>query len=201
MSRPRRIFLATALTVVIAGCLAFASRNIWLKTIGEVLVRDQAPVRADAVIVLAGDFRGDRVLKACELARQGYAPVIIVSGPTSFYGVNEADLAIPFATEHGCPAEVLKAFRFMAYSTSEEARKFQYELERRGIHSVLIVTSNYHTARAGRTFERQFGNRIGVRTIAAPDKFFSADNWWRSREGQKTAFFEYSKTIASMIGL
>jgi uncharacterized SAM-binding protein YcdF (DUF218 family) len=199
--RPRRIFLTTALTVVVVASVAFMSRSIWLKAIGEVLVRDEAPVRADAMIVLAGDFRGDRVLKACELARQGYAPVIIVSGPTSFYGVNEADLAIRFATEHGCPAEVLKAFRFVAYSTSEEARKFQPELERREIHSVLVVTSNYHSARAGRTLERQFGNRIGVRMIAAPDKFFAADNWWKTREGQKTVFFEYSKTIASIVGL
>ena len=127
MSSSRRIFLTTALAAAIAGGVAFISRNIWLQAIGEVLVRDQAPVQADAVIVLAGDFRGDRVLKACELARHRYAPVIIVSGPTSFYGINEADLAISFATGHGCPPEVLKAHRFVAYSTSEEARRLQPE--------------------------------------------------------------------------
>jgi hypothetical protein len=32
--------------------------------------------------------------------------------------------------------------------------------------------------------------------VAAPDKYFTRDGWWRDREGQKTFVYEWMKTIA-----
>jgi hypothetical protein len=37
--------------------------------------------------------------------------------------------------------------------------------------------------------------------VAVPGEFFRPDSWWRNREGQKTAFFEWSKTFASALGI
>ena len=78
------------------------------------------------------------------------------------------------------------------------------ELRRRHVRSFLLVTSDYHTARARRIFlaaERAMGGGPAMRTVAAPDQFFRPDSWWRNREAQKTAFFEWSKTVATALGL
>jgi hypothetical protein len=40
-----------------------------------------------------------------------------------------------------------------------------------------------------------------MRTVAAPDQFFRPDSWWRNREAQKTVFFEWSKTVATALGI
>jgi hypothetical protein len=37
--------------------------------------------------------------------------------------------------------------------------------------------------------------------IASPDRHFTPRGWWKDREGQKVLFFEWSKTIATFIGL
>lgn len=165
------------------------------------LVSDFEPRRADAALVLAGDHRGNRILKACELLRAGHVPVVLVSGPMGWYGTNEADLATRFATGHGCPADSIQPVYITAHSTVEEAREVRPELERRRIGSVLLVTSNYHTARALRTFRRTLPERMEIAPVAAPDPYFTPDAWWHSREGQKTMFFEFSKTVADWIGL
>ena len=58
------------------------------------------------------------------------------------------------------------------------------------MRNFLLVTSNYHTGCARRIFlavEKQMGYAPAFRTIATADKYFSADAWWRNREGQKTS--------------
>jgi hypothetical protein len=39
-----------------------------------------------------------------------------------------------------------------------------------------------------------------MHVVAADDKYFSAHNWWKSREGQKAVFFEWTKTLATAMG-
>jgi uncharacterized SAM-binding protein YcdF (DUF218 family) len=73
-----------------------------------------------------------------------------------------------------------------------------------GIHSFLLVTSNYHTARARRIFlkaENETGGGLDMRVVAAPDKYFTPDGWWQSREGRKTAFMEWTKTVTRVFGI
>jgi uncharacterized SAM-binding protein YcdF (DUF218 family) len=167
------------------------------------LVRAEEPVPSDAILVLAGDAQGNRILEACKLLKQGFAPFALVSGPVELpvYGFNEADLAIRFAAERNCPAERLVPIEIKAFSTAEEARQVGEVLREKGVRSLLLVTSNFHTARAWREFHDVLGAEVRLRTVAAPDRFFRPENWWQSRQGQKTWFFEIAKTAADAIGL
>jgi uncharacterized SAM-binding protein YcdF (DUF218 family) len=88
-----------------------------------------------------------------------------------------------------------------ALSTDEEARAFVPELEKRGIRRLLIVTSDFHTARAHRVFRRNIPSSIELRMVGAPDKYFRAHGWWHTREGRKTWFFETTKTLTEMAGM
>jgi hypothetical protein len=155
-------------------------------------------------VVLAGDYWGNRIVKGGELVREGYVPAALISGPIGAYGHHECDLAIDFAVHHGYPGSYFVPFPDDARSTQEEARDILPELRRRHVHRMLLVTSDYHTARAYRTFAkvaRQMGFPLDIRAIATPDVEFHPDSWWKSRQGQKITFMEWSKTVAAALGL
>ncbi len=69
------------------------------------------------------------------------------------------------------------------------------ELRRRNVKQFLIVTSNYHTRRAGNEY-RKLSTGMEFRVVAASDDYFTADGWWRNREGRKRFLLEWMKTVA-----
>ena len=147
----RSFLLKSLLALLLLGTVVYLSRDLWLAAFGRALVHDDGAAKAGIAVVLAGDYWGHRLTKAAELVRQGYVPRVLVSGPPGFYGVNEADAAIQFAIGKGYPAEWFIPLRHTALSTREEAGVVLDALKQRNIHSFLLVTSNYHTARARRT--------------------------------------------------
>lgn len=194
MTRKIALFLAAAFLIV----LIFHARI--LAALGGYLVHDEQPKQADLAFVLAGDANGYRILRAAELVRQGYVPKVLVSGPGPQYGVFECDLAIPFAVKAGYPESYFLHFHHDAHSTQEEAVNAAAELRRLGARHVLLVTSDYHTRRAGRIL-RAAAPEIEFTVVGAPDKYFSASNWWNNREGRKTFLVEWEKTVATWFGL
>lgn len=194
--RSRIVWLAAAA----AGIVALVFHAAILSTLGGYLVRAGAPEQADVVLVLAGDFLGNRILKAASLVRDGYAPKVIVSGPPGVYGFFESDLAIPFAVKSGYPDSYFLNFKNQAHSTMEEARAAVPELRRMGVKRVLLVTSNFHTRRSGRIF-RAAAPDMTFFVVAADDPNFSPDGWWKNREGRKTFVIEWMKTVAEWVGL
>jgi uncharacterized SAM-binding protein YcdF (DUF218 family) len=200
VGRPRLklwIFLLLGIALAVSGPL------YWMPRAGAFLVNDQGPAKADAAVVLAGDPAGNRILRAAELARQGYISRVVVSGPP-FYDIHECDVAIQFAVRKGYPVEWFIALPHQGLSTREEAVFVLDELQRRDIHSFLLVTSDYHTARSARIYRSVIKKRGGgpaMRVVAAPDRYFAPDRWWKSREGLKTAFMEWSKTLATAVGI
>jgi len=188
------------LGVLAAVALLVVFHPFWLAALARCLIRADDPAKADLIVVLGGDWYGNRIRRGAELARQGYAAKVLVSGPGNYYGLAEADLAIPFAARHGYPADWFIAFPVDGNSTFEEAREVVVELRRRGVRRVLIVTSDYHTRRAGRIF-RSRAPDLEIRMVAAADAHFRAESWWRHREGRKTMFYESVKMVTSLAGM
>jgi uncharacterized SAM-binding protein YcdF (DUF218 family) len=204
VARPDFFRLKLWAACLVLAAVAILSRSLWLPALGYALVHDDGPAKADIAVVLAGDFTGHRIEKAAELIREGYVPAALISGPPGFYGGHESDYAIAYAVRRGFPAQWFIALPHSALSTREEARVVLAELRRRNLRSFLLVTSDYHSARARRIFlaaERAMGGGPAMRTVTAPDEYFHPDSWWRSREGQKTVFFEWSKTVATALGI
>jgi uncharacterized SAM-binding protein YcdF (DUF218 family) len=197
-------FPKTAVAAVLVILVLVLAPAWWLTLVGRALVRDDGPARADMALVLAGDYFGHRILKGADLVRQGYVPAVMVSGPAGMYGVHEDQLAIAFAVQKGCPRQWFIPAPNDAVSTETEAQTIVPELRRRGVHRYLLVTSNYHTARAARTFraaQRKLGADLEIRVVAAPDEYFRPESWWRERQGRKQFFFEFTKTLASALGI
>ena len=179
--------------------MAWLTRPIWLEGLGSFLVVSDTPERCDGIVVLAGDSDGLRVVKAAELARQGFAPKVYVSGPHPVYGVSEADLAINLAVRKGFDRALFEAVDVPADSTEEEAQTITPVLRQRGVKSLIVVTSNYHTGRAGRIW-RRVATGIRVKTVASPDTNFTVGGWWKTRPGRKTLFYEWVKTLTGPLG-
>jgi len=204
VARPRFFRLKLSAACLVLAVAAILSRALWLPVLGYALVHDDGPAKADIAVVLAGDYAGHRIEKTIELIREGYVPAALISGPGGFYGLHECDYAIAYAVRKGLPAQWFIALPHSALNTRDEAFVVLGELRRRNVRSFLLVTSDYHTARSRRIFlaaERAMGGGPTMRTVAAPDQFFRPDSWWRNREGQKTAFFEWCKTVASALGI
>jgi len=200
----RRLPLKIPLGAAGLAVVLFLTRSLWLPGLGWALVNDQGPAKADIAVVLAGDYWGNRIVRGAELVRQGYVPAVLVSGPPGFYTFRESDLAIQFAVRQGYPEAWFIPLPNDALSTRDEGPKILLELQRRGVHRFLLVTSSYHTARAARIYralERGMPGAPSFRMVAARDQFFRPDSWWRSREGQKIVFMEWCKTVANFLGL
>jgi uncharacterized SAM-binding protein YcdF (DUF218 family) len=199
---PQLIKLTIA--VVVFFVLTILTRSWWLPAFGWGLVRDDGPVKADIAVVLGGDPWGVRISKAGDLVRQGYVPAVLVSGPPGMYDQHECEPEIAWAVRHGYPEAWFIPYPDEARSTRDEAQILLPELQRRKIRLALFVTSDFHSRRAARIIqatERAMGITIDIRMLAAPDREFHPATWWHSRQGQKIAFDEWTKTLAAAIGL
>lgn len=191
-SKKSRVLFAAALLLVLAAVF----HTVWFTWLGDYLVVDQPPFQADIIVVVGGDLRGTRILKAAELCWEGDAPHVLVSGAGQMYGVHESDLAIRWAVAHGYREDLFIPFRYPAQSTRDEEQAIARELRAMHVKRFILVTSSFHTRRASSIFH-QVAPDLTFRTVASPDRYFTPDGWWKNREGQKTFLFEWTKTMAN----
>jgi uncharacterized SAM-binding protein YcdF (DUF218 family) len=185
------------LLVILA--LLWLKRDAILAFPGRFLDIGQPPVQADAAVVLAGGFSGERILKAAELARQGLVPIVIVSGPKVIYAVPECEISIPFAVKKGFNRSLFLCVPNDARSTMAEAAALEPVLRARNVRRFLLVTTAFHTRRAAAIF-RQALPGYTIIPVSADSPDFQADVWYREREGRKNIFFEWVKLLSWRFG-
>jgi uncharacterized SAM-binding protein YcdF (DUF218 family) len=189
---------ALLLAVLLLAAAGF-TRDFWMLKLGQFLIKAEEPHKADIAVVLAGDWTGNRIRRGGDLVRQGFVPAALVDGPPQHYGVPESDLAVQFAVARGYPESYFIRFPMRANSTDEEARIVLEELRKRGCKSFLLITSDFHTRRAGRIF-RKYLTGMEMTVVAAPDYAFRGGHWWTTREGRKVFAFEFMKTVTEPFG-
>ncbi len=160
--KPLRYFWPACAIVVIVALLLGA---------GPFLVVHDPLQSADAIVVIGGDHKPERMQQAAQLYRQHQAPLIIISAGTIVLEGNqqvaEAQVMYRQARELGLPDEVL-ILEQASKSTYENAVYTKALCLARGIHSILLVTSAYHSRRARRLFQDVYGSAISVAVQPAP---------------------------------
>ena len=192
------------MAAVLLALLVVATSYYWLAALGHYLVRAEPPVPADMIVVLGGDFSGNRILAAGDLVRRGFAPKALICGTSGEYGLHESDLAIPFAVRHGYPESYFVPFPNDDRSTRAEAADVIAALNKLHARRIDIVTSDYHTRRAGNIYRAwipKLAPGLEIHMVAAPDLYFTPDGWWKNREGRKTFLMEWMKTVATWLGM
>lgn len=192
-----RFFRKSAFLAILVLLLAAAQPEPLLPWLGAVLVESQTPRPADLIVVLGGDFWGSRVLTAANLAVAGYAPAVLISGRPYLSGhrwVPEGEMAILFLVQRGYPRELFRSFAHQANSTVGEIAVLVPELRRLRVRRALVVTSNYHSRRAG-VLLRSLAPDFEVIVIAAPEKGFEPGAWWKTTDGRQIFFGEWVRLI------
>lgn len=187
-----------ALFFLLLLVLLYLGREAIFLAAGSYLVKTDTPLPADVAIVLGGDETGGRVLTGCRLLKEGLVPKVWTSGELRFYNHSESELSREYAVAHGCPADRVEALHFDVDSTRDEAAYITDAMRKAGIKHFLLITSNYHTRRAGNLF-RQYSQGLQFEVVAADQNDFSPTAWWKSRRTRKIFFFEWLKTITVWI--
>ena len=167
-----------AVALALAGLAAALTARPVLRGAPGLLVEAQDPRPADAVVVLAGDHRGRRVDHGVALLRAGHVATgpFVVSGGRLYAETTWAELMAARAVAAGVPAA--RIVRQDRSTTTEEDAAFTVALLRaRGVRSVLLVTSPWHSRRAARLFRRAAPELEVVSCPGAPELAPGTD-WW-----------------------
>jgi len=160
---------------------------------GRMLVIDD-PRPSDLILVLAGETVA-RPSKALQLLSQGYGRSILLDVPASarIYEFSQVELARRYIRD--LPANIsLEICPIVGLSTRDEARDVEHCLEGHQVHTILIVTSDFHTRRALSAFRHQLPGKIFAVAAARDDAEFGV-RWWTHRQWAKTCLGEWLRYI------
>jgi uncharacterized SAM-binding protein YcdF (DUF218 family) len=188
--------LIILICLVIFCLVLYLVRRPILRLAAESWIVEDPLDKADALIVLGDDnFYADRATRGAQLFREGKAPVIVASGRRLRPNAGIAELMEHDLIERGVPREKIVRFVHDADSTLEEARALARLVREKRWHSVIVVTSNFHTRRARYIFRRVFPQSMEVRVASARDGDFDPEHWWEKRKSTK----ELTREFAGMV--
>ena len=194
-----RFFRLTA-CVLVAWCLIAWSLARTL------IVRDEFK-NADALAVLAGsDAYLERTQLAAQLFFQGRAAKIILTNDNMIGGwVNEeqrnplfVERAMKELRRAGVPSDRIEVLSQPVSSTYDEAVLLQSYAAKQRLHSLLVLTSAYHSRRALWTLRRVFkstGVEISVAIVPPGHQSPKPATWWMRPQGWRMVALEYPKII------
>lgn len=191
--------LLSLVFIVVLCAVLYIARGPILRVIGETWIVEDPLEKSDAIVVLSDDnFYADRAAHAADLYRHGWAPVVVASGRKlrPYAGVGE--LMQHDLIERGVPKDKIVVISHNAENTREEAQILLQQVAERKWHSVIVVTSNYHTRRARYIFTRVFPQQVGVTVSGANDGSFDPEHWWQSRLGLKELTREWAGMLVAM---
>jgi hypothetical protein len=179
--------------ILFFGLLLFI---LFARFAGSMLVRDH-PDKSDVIVVLAGDSQNERYLRGMELLRAGYGRHLFLdaSSDSRYFGHTPAEYAEAFLQQDARElAGQVSVCSFEEDSTLTETGYVGQCLGPFHPARVLLVTSDWHTARSLSVFQHKLPEyRWSV--AAAHDPRLFGTSWWRHREWAKTAFQEWLKVI------
>lgn len=169
---------------------------------------DPLPPHVDGAVVLQGSVLGQkaRFAGAVRVLQEGKTSRILVSVPReSYWGqsvmpIAYADIRNKYGAETASHVDFCETDD--VDSTEDEAAALAECVEKRGLNSVAVVTSDYHTRRAGIIWKRtlrQQHSPVHLWVHAVPDPEFHASRWWRERRSAKTWLLEFTKLIWTLV--
>lgn len=175
------------------------------------LIKEAPLASADAIVVLGGSATyKERVHEAARLLHEGRSQRILITNDNQRGPWSSAEQRNLFFYERsleelrnaGVPAQSSDVLMQPVTGTYEEAEVIRDYARQHGLHSLLIVTSAYHSRRALWVFSRVFrdtGIRIGLVSARPGMQSPPPATWWLSVQGWKMVPTEYVKMIYYVI--
>jgi uncharacterized SAM-binding protein YcdF (DUF218 family) len=164
-------------------------------------------LHAEAIVVLSGSSTYlERTEQAARLFHEGHAPKIILTNDGLQSEWSSAEQRNPFYFERavealrraGVPAESIETLPQVVSSTYDEARLLREYATTHGLHSILVVTSSYHSRRALWTLRRVMKDDHVLIGLSAPptgQQTPQPATWWWHARGWRMVAGEYVKLI------
>lgn len=147
----------------------------------------------DALVVLAGEARSDRSDEAARLFRLNYARYLILCSNMASNAVMKGRCIAQGVPESQIVCGTRDGRR---WSTRDEADIAVGLLEKLDCRAFILVTTDFHTARARRVFQSRLrGSTITMLVHGSRDYYMSMEQWWRNRHGLERVSREIAKSI------
>jgi len=203
-ARPSHRWVLWALIPLLAAVLALLRWGGYLLVAGNSL-----PSHAEGALVLQGSVLGEiaRVAGAVSLLRDGVVSQVLLSVPQESYWDQSVPDAARSYLEKKYGSEIASRFVYCETgtnvdSTQQEAEVLVACIQQRGWRSIVIVTSNYHSRRAGWIWRKLLSRTKPPVTFAidgVPDPEFQPKGWWHKRLYAKTWFYEFTKLVSERV--
>jgi len=205
LSRARTPSKRKVLRIVMVLCVALGVWELLAVAASRMLVVSLPLEHPDAIVVLSGstDFR-ERVQHAAELYHRGVSTRIILTNDNEQGSWSNTLERNPFFYEYsvdelhksGVPDSVIKVLPQPVSSTHDEALLLSSFGKQNDIHTMLLITSDYHSRRALWSFERVMkssGIKLGITPVL--NGSMSHGTWWLHLRGWRAIPLEYVKLL------
>lgn len=194
-NKHKQIFFTAFYTALILVSLLVSTAKSWLPAIGHWFFVQTKVANADAIVVLAGGGP-ERLCHGIDLFKRGLAPELWYTGDKPLETRSDfvdSELALNLALRAGVPKEKVRLLP--STSTFEDGKTIAALVKERGLKSIIVVTSWYHTRRAAKVLHHCLtGTGCIVYLSSSGGLSFSPDNWWRDEEGLVAVVNEMIKT-------
>ena len=196
------LVLATLITAGVPGL-----RHSLLRSAGWALVAEDAPAKAD-IIIISTDALGAGILEAADLVQAGFAtrvaifdrPQTRLSREFARRGVQSLDLKnVSLRMLHELGITDIAVIPPVV-GTVDEGKVLQRWCTANSIHSILFVSVADHSRRTRRVLDRDLiphGIRVMVRYARYSE--FDPDVWWQTRGGQRVQVVESQKLLVDIL--
>lgn len=201
----------TKIGISFVSAVLFCVLIIWsfsdniLTWVGTLIVKDEKPIYADAVVVLnTGIAYYPRLIEAASLYGQGLVKKVIINGNRKTEILRELEKKgyqpccawyegrIRILELLGVKREDVIAISVEdAYDTISEAKAVGKFLSDRKIKKIIITTSKYHTRRACYIWKSLYKDKLVIKMVAAKRDPYSPKTWWKSGRQIKSVLAEY----------
>jgi uncharacterized SAM-binding protein YcdF (DUF218 family) len=177
---------------IFAVAVAFVAGFLWF--VASVPTEEVSIDRpADGIVVLTGG--ASRIADAIELLAAGRGKRLLISGVHPTTSSRElARLSPAYRRWMTCCVDLGHA----ATNTTGNAIETKNWVTDRGLHSIIVVTSNYHMPRTMAELRRSMPDVALVPFPVVTDKMRS-EAWWSSPPTAKLLFSEYLKYIVAQV--
>jgi vancomycin permeability regulator SanA len=151
------------LIIAVAGCIVLAAAIIVASGLNDHVEK------ADVIVVPGNTVNPDgtpsprlkaRLDAALRLYREGYAPLIFVSGGTGKEGIDEAIAMSSYLQRNGVPntSIIVDSAGVTTQATAKNAARYMHQ---HGLKSALVATQYFHVVRTRLALERQGVKVVG----------------------------------------
>lgn len=203
--RGLKIFFVSIGIILILLLSMYVFRYSLLRSMGNFLMRDEAPVYMEYACVLSGGAY-DRGLYGANLYKQHDIKHFICTGGNiapdlAAWGMPllESDVTRHRLISMGVDSAAISMIH-AGTSTREEADTLVHYCKNRNIKEIAIISSRFHTRRVRNVFERKFATQgIKVHIWGAPGTSYHENTWWENEDGLLFVNNEYVKLLYYML--